>query len=308
MDTRDSSRHDPGSRATENFAKSLGWFSIALGAAEIFAPRLLAKLIGVKEQPLLLPALGLREITSGVGILSQRQPAGWLWSRVAGDALDLGLLATGYMSDACEDEDRIEAAAAAIAGVTVADVVAAVLVSRAEDRAARKRVITQTITIDRTPAELYGFWRQLENLPRVMRYLESVRAIGDNRSHWMARGPAGTQIEWDAEISDDRPNELIGWRSLPGSGVENSGRVRFQPALGGRGTIVRVEMQYVPPGGGIGAMAAKLVGRAPEQEIQIDLYRFKQIMETGQVTTTEGQPAGRPTSTSPNYDHGTTRG
>lgn len=308
MDTRDSSRRERGSGATQNFAKSLGWFSIALGAAEVFAPRALAKFIGVKEQPILLPALGLREITSGIGILTQRQPAGWLWSRVAGDALDLGLLATAYMSDACEDEDRIEAAAAAVAGVTVADVVAAVLVSRAEDRAARGRVITQTITIDRTPAELYGFWRRFENLPRVMRYLESVRSIGDNRSHWVARGPGSVDIEWDGEISDDRPNELIGWRSLPGSDVENSGRVRFQPAPGGRGTIVRVEMQYVPPGGGIGAMIAKLFGRAPEQEIQVDLYRFKQIMETGQVTTTEGQPAGRPTSTSPAYDHGTTRG
>jgi uncharacterized membrane protein len=308
MDTRDSSHRQRGSAATENFAKSLGWFSIALGAAEIFAPRVLAKLIGVKEQPILLPALGLREITSGVGILTQRQPAAWLWSRVAGDALDLGLLATAYMTDACEDDDRIEAAAAAVAGVTVADIVAAVLVSRVEDRAARGRLITQTITIDRTPAELYGFWRRFENLPRVMRYLESVRSIGDNRSHWIARGPGGVDIEWDAEISDDRPNELIGWRSLPGSDVENSGRVRFHPAPGGRGTIVHVELRYVPPGGGIGAMIAKLFGRAPEQEIQIDLYRFKQVMETGQVTTTEGQPAARPTSTSPAYDHGTTRG
>lgn len=307
MDTRNSSPRDRRSGA-ENFAKSLGWFSIALGAAEIFAPRAVAKLIGIREQPILLPALGLREITSGIGILTQRQPAGWLWSRVAGDALDLGLLATAYMTDACEDEDRIEAATAAVAGVTIGDVVAAVLVSREEGRAGRARMITQTITIDRTPAELYAFWRQFENLPRVMRYLESVRSIGDNRSHWVARGPGGTEIEWDAEISDDRPNELIGWRSLPGSDVENSGRVRFQPAPGGRGTIVRVEMQYVPPGGGVGAMIAKLFGRAPEQEIQIDLYRLKQIMETGQVTTTDGQPAGRPTSTSPAYDHGTTRG
>jgi uncharacterized membrane protein len=308
MDRRDSSRRERGLGATEDFAKSLGWFSIALGAAELFAPRALAKFIGIKEQPILLPALGLREITSGVGILTQRQPAGWLWSRVAGDAMDLGLLATAYMSDACEDEDRIEAAAAAVAGVTVADIVAAVMTSRVENRAERGRFITQTITIDRTPAELYGFWRTLENLPRFMRYLESVRSIGDNRSHWVARGPGGVDVEWDAEITDDRPNELIGWRSLPDSDVENEGRVRFQAAPGGRGTIVRVEMRYVPPGGGIGAMIAKLFGRAPEQEIQIDLYRFKQIMETGQVTTTQGQPAGRASSTSRMYDSGTTRG
>ncbi|MFL6584078.1 MAG: SRPBCC family protein [Chthoniobacterales bacterium] len=291
---------------TENFAKSLGWFSIALGAAEIFAPRVLSRLIGIKEQPILLPALGLREITSGVGILTQREPTGWVWSRVAGDAVDLGLLATAYMSDACEDEDRIEAAAAAVAGVTLADIACAVLLSRGERR--RSRQISQTITIGRTPEELYGFWRTLENLPRVMRYLESVRSIGDNRSHWVARGPGGVDVEWDAEIVEDRPNEFIAWRSLPGADVDNSGYVRFQRAAGGRGTIVRVAMEYTPPAGGVGAMVSKLFGRAPEQEIQIDLYRLKQIMETGQVTTTEGQPAGRPTSTSPAYDHGTTRG
>jgi uncharacterized membrane protein len=297
-----------GTSGTEYFAKSLGWFSIALGAAEVFAPRALAKFIGIKEQPILLPALGLREITSGVGILTQRQPAGWLWSRVAGDALDLGLLATAYMSDACEDEDAIEAAAAAVAGVTVADIVCAIMLSRAEDRRGRGKFITQTITIDRTPEELYGFWHRLENLPRIMRYLESVRPIGDNRSHWVARGPAGVDVEWDAEITDDRPNELIAWRSLPGADVDNEGVVRFQRAAGGRGTVVRVEMRYTPPGGGLGAIVAKLFGRAPEQEIQIDLYRFKQIMETGQVTTTDGQPAGRASSTSRMYDTGTTRG
>src|SRR3954469_11122301 len=154
---------------TQNFARSLGWFSIALGAAELFAPRALAKFIGIKEQPILLPALGLREITSGVGILTQREPAGWLWSRVAGDAMDLGLLATAYMSDACEDEDRIEAAAAAVAAVTVADIACAILLTRSEDSAVGGRRIVQTITIDRSPEELYGFWRRLENLPRIMR-------------------------------------------------------------------------------------------------------------------------------------------
>jgi uncharacterized membrane protein len=296
------------SQVMEQFANSLGWFSIALGLAEVFAPRALAKFVGIKEQPILLPALGLREITSGVGILTQRQPAGWLWSRVAGDALDLGLLATAYMSDACEDEDRIEAAAAAVAGVTVLDIICAVQLSRSESRDNRGRRVTQTITINRTPEELYGFWRKLDNLPRVMRYLESVRPLGDNRSHWVARGPAGADVQWDAEITEDRPNELIAWCSLPGADVDSAGQVRFQRAAGDRGTIVRVEMEYRPPGGGIGALVAKLFGRAPEQEVQIDLYRFKQIMETGQVTTTEGQPAGRTSSTSPTYDRGTTRG
>ena len=141
-----------------------------------------------------------------------------------------------------------------------------------------------------------------------MRNLQSVRTIDEKRSHWIALGPGGKKFEWAAEITGDRPNELIAWQSLPGADVENYGSVRFEPAPGGRGTIVRVSITYTPPTGNLGRMIAKLLGRAPEQEVQLDLYRFKQIMETGQITSTEGQPAGRSTSTSPLFDFGTTRG
>ena len=289
------SRNDrvPGSK----LATGLGWFSIGLGVAEILAPRALARLIGVRHRPILFAALGLRELTSGVGLLTQRRQAGWLWSRVAGDVMDLSLLGTAFASDDV-DERRVEAAAAAVAGVTVLDAMCACQHSGLDEPIR----VTRTIAIDRTPAELYQFWRDLENLPRFMRHLESVRVESDVRSHWVARAPAGKTVEWDAEIIEDKPDELIAWRSLPDADVDNAGVVRFQHAPGGRGTFVHVELSYRPPGGRLGSMIAKLFGEEPSQQVQRDLYRLKQIIETGQVSTTEGQPAARPTSTSPLYD------
>jgi uncharacterized membrane protein len=148
-------------------------------------------------------------------------------------------------------------------------------------------------TINRSPEELYRFWRVFENLPRFMKHLESVTRMDDRRSHWVARAPGGKTVEWDAEITDERENQLIAWRSQEGSQVDNVGSVRFDRAPGGRGTIVRVSLQYNPPGGIVGATLAKLFGEEPQQQISEDLRRFKQMMEAGEVPTTEGQPSGR---------------
>jgi uncharacterized membrane protein len=264
----------------QGLATFLGWFSIGLGLAEVFAPRQLSRLIGLNEDhTLLLRAMGLREITSGIGILSTPRPAGWVWSRVAGDALDLSLLGAALASED-SDKGRVWAATASVAGVTALDVICAEQLSSGHsDRAAA----FEAVTIDRPPDELYRFWHNFENLPRFMNNLESVRVTGDRRSHWVAKGPAGTTVEWDAETIEDRPNELIAWRSLEGSEVENSGTVRFKPAPGNRGTEVEVEVEYNPPGGLLGAGVAKLFASAPEQLIKGDLYRFKQLMETGEV-------------------------
>jgi uncharacterized membrane protein len=292
------------SSGAEQFAKGLGWFSIALGLTEVVMPRALARFIGVRSQPALLPALGLREITSGIGILAQCQPTMWVWSRVVGDAMDLALLGAARM-DRHNDEERIDLSAAAVAGVTALDLLCALLLTR---QPKAKEQTVKTITIQRSPEEIFAFWRELENLPRVMPDLRSVRRTGERRSHWIARGPGGKRIEWEAEITEERPNELISWRSLPGADVDNSGTVSFRRAPGDRGTIVRVEMRYRLPGGSLGAAISRLFLQAPGQKAQLDLYRLKQIMETGQITTTEGQPAGRPSSTSSLYDHGTTRG
>lgn len=151
--------------------------------------------------------------------------------------------------------------------------------------------VEKSILIDKSPEELYTFWRSFENLPHFMKHLESVSCAGLNRSHWVAQGPTGN-VEWDAEIYNDKPNELIAWRSLPGSDITNAGSVRFTP-LGSRGTEVKVVLNYNAPGGKLSALMAKLFGREPGQMIADDLRRLKQILETGEVATTEGQPSAR---------------
>jgi uncharacterized membrane protein len=136
-------------------------------------------------------------------------------------------------------------------------------------------------------------WRNFENLPRFMAHVQSVKTTGRNRSHWIVKGPAGTTVEWDAEITHDEPNALLAWRSLDGADIESAGAVRFLPQTSGRGTIVSVKMQYKPPAGAIGMTVAKLFGEEPDIQVAEDLRRFRQAMETGEVATTEGQPAGR---------------
>ncbi len=150
--------------------------------------------------------------------------------------------------------------------------------------------IDRAITIGRPPQDLWDFWRNLDNLPRIMRNLVSVRITGDRRSHWVMKGPGGKTLEWDAEIVDEEAPKRIGWRSLPGSRVEHAGSIHFEPA-GERGTVVRVEMQYNPPGGYVGAGLAKLL-HDPADALEDDLRHFKQLMETGENPSAEGQPRG----------------
>jgi uncharacterized membrane protein len=143
--------------------------------------------------------------------------------------------------------------------------------------------VRRTITIAKSPEELYRFWRRLENLPQFMSHLASVHQIDERRSHWKAKAPAGTHVEWDAEIVEDQPNRMIAWCSLEGSQIDNVGRVRFVPAPAGLGTEVHVELSYRPPGGSVGRAIAMLFGEEPSQQIMGDLRRLKQVMETGEV-------------------------
>jgi uncharacterized membrane protein len=152
-------------------------------------------------------------------------------------------------------------------------------------------VVVKAITIDKSPEELYRYWHQFENLPRFMARLKSVHSTGQTRWHWVARAPLWMTAEWDAEITDDRPNELIAWRSLQGAQIPNQGCVRFQRAPGRRGTEVHVTLAYTPPLGKLGTNLAKLVGEDPEQQLDEDLRRFKSLMETGEISTIEGQPS-----------------
>jgi uncharacterized membrane protein len=156
--------------------------------------------------------------------------------------------------------------------------------------------VEKSVTVNKSPEELYRFWRNFENLPRFMDHLESVRVEGEGRSHWVAKAPAGTTVEWDAEIYNEKENELIAWRSLEGADVDNAGSVRFEGDAEGSSTIVRVSLKYDPPGGVIGATFAKLFGEEPSQQIEEDLRRFKQVMEAGEPPTTEGQSSGRSAS------------
>lgn len=288
----------------ERLARGLGWFSIGLGITQIAAPRAFARLVGLNDNRRLMRMVGIREIASGVGILSRRKPTGWLWSRVGGDLMDLTILGTALVSPST-NRRRVATAAAAVTGVTVLDIRASQELSSSPAPADNRISIRvrKSITINRPAEELYGFWRDFQNLVRFMKHVESVQVTGDKRSHWVAKGPAGKRVEWDAETIEERPNELIAWRSIEGSTVENSGSVRFEPATGGRGTVVRVELEYYPPAGLLGATVAKLLGEEPKGQLEEDLRRFKQLMEAGEIITTEGQPAGRAKSMSWKYDY-----
>jgi len=153
--------------------------------------------------------------------------------------------------------------------------------------------IEASLTVGRPAQELYSYWRRLENLPRFMRHLESVTETGNGRSHWIAKTPVGSHVEWDAEIVDEREGQLISWRSLPGSQVHNTGSVLFETLPGGRGTMVRTTFDLAPPGGAAGRLAAKALGPITKQQVHEDLRRFKNLMEAGEIPTIDGQSEGK---------------
>ncbi|WP_438026455.1 SRPBCC family protein [Sorangium sp. So ce233] len=153
--------------------------------------------------------------------------------------------------------------------------------------------VSRAVTIARPADELYKFWRNFENLPRFMEHLTRVEVIDGRRSLWTARAPGGGSVSWQAEIIDDRENQLIAWRSLEPADIHNAGSVRFVPAPGGRGTEVRVTIDYEAPAGALGRAVAKVFGEEPDQQLRDDLRHFKQLMEAGEIPTIEGQPSGR---------------
>ena len=140
-------------------------------------------------------------------------------------------------------------------------------------------IVDESVTINQPVEMLYRFWRNLENLPRVMRHLDSVERITDTLSRWRAKGPANTSVEWNAEIINEVANKLIAWQSIEGSDVVSAGSVNFHDLGAGRGTRVRVRLQYNPPGGKVGAAIVKLVGSDAATEIREDLQQFKHMVE-----------------------------
>ncbi len=296
---------------------ALGWLSLGLGLAQVARPQDVARLIGIPdatESEALLRLIGLRELVSGVGLLIQPNPKPWLWLRFAGDLMDFALLSKA-LSLPDSERERLMLALAALLGVALLDLRSAMIAQAPPSRALPGQVgqgldVRHAITVNRPVEAIYQYWRNFENLPRFMRHLETVAIIDERRSHWVAKGPAGMRVEWEAELVTDRPNEQIAWRSLEGSSVTNAGSVRFRSAPGGRGTEVRVDLQYAPPGGKLGAAVASLFGAEPAQQVIDDLRRFKQVMETGEVVVSDAtvktthlfQRPAQPTTSAPPRD------
>ncbi|MGH3822919.1 MAG: SRPBCC family protein [Pseudonocardiaceae bacterium] len=295
---------------TQRLVDGLGVFSLGLGTAQLVAPGLMNRLIGAndnaKSRAVQRWLGGAREFTLGTGIETRYKPAVWLWARVAGDVADLSMLnaVRSRPGRPRSMRRRTTIATAAVVGVTVADLVVALRTSRDGEHSAIAGRAGQgmseieakaAITVNRPVPEVFAHWNDVENLPHFMAHLQSVTSLGEGRSRWRAAGPAGVEVEWDAEISDHRIDEYIAWRSVGGATVTNWGEVEFRPAPGGRGTEIRVRLAYHPPAGKLGATFAKLFGEAPDQQLRDDLRRFKQVLETGEVVRSEGSPEGTKT-------------
>jgi uncharacterized membrane protein len=314
--------------AAARLGTSLGWFSLAAGAASLLMPGTIARSAGLFANPRTLRAMramGLRELASGAGILLRPQRPGWLWMRVAGDAMDLALLglsgrysatsrtashtATNH-ADAAIARDagarqRLSLASAALAGVTVLDMLAAYEQGQLQKQGLRQRQtasdldatgalrVRKSIAINQSPEACYRFWRNVENFPRFMKHVDEVHVLDATRSHWRVHAPLGRHVEWAAELASDVPSQQLGWRTLPGAEIDHAGMVRFVPSSRARGTIVEVDFSYRAPLGKAGSRIAKLFGEEPSQQVEDDLRRFKQLIETGEIPTTVGQPAGR---------------
>jgi uncharacterized membrane protein len=208
--------------------------------------------------------------------LSRRSPGGLLLAAVGGGLLYRGL--TGHCP------------AYGVAGVSTASADDPVSPEKFQKRGVH---VVASFTVDKPRAELFRYWRDFNNLPRFMTHLKSVRVIDDKRSHWVAQGPAGVSLAWDAELINEEPDSLIAWRSLQGGDVDSAGSVRFLDAPPGRGSEVKVVLDYIPPAGKFGAALSWLLGHGGDTTVREDLRRFKQIMEAGEVPTIEGQPSGR---------------
>ena len=284
--------------------QSLGWFSVGLGVAELFAPRTIARLIGVDEEDYqgLLRAYGLRELIAGAAILSRPRPTYWMWNRVLGDAIDLATLARARRS--AHDTGRLATAAVAVLAVTALDIACSVDYARDKtpslDQGKSRddgsyttpemvdgtQVLSAITTINKPVGEVYAFWKDPRNYPRFMENLDSVKITGNNQAHWKISAPVGMSVEWDATVVNDIPNEVIEWRSLDDSEVHNTGTVRFRPVSGNR-TEVELVSQIKPKGGPIGAKIAKLFAAVPKTQLSNDLRRFKQLIEIGEITRSD---------------------
>ncbi|WEX09538.1 SRPBCC family protein [Chelativorans sp. AA-79] len=152
-------------------------------------------------------------------------------------------------------------------------------------------VVGRAITVNAPREEVYSRWRDFSTFPNFMENVISVTSLDQTRSRWVVEGPAGSTVEFETKIIEDRPGELIAWESDEDAEIRNSGRVTFRDAPGGRGTQIEAVISYDPPGGAVGRMAAKLFRKEPGIQAKRELRRFKQLMETGEIATAAAGPA-----------------
>jgi uncharacterized membrane protein len=284
----------------ERLTGFLSKFSLGLGTAQIAAPGLVNHLAGVRDDAtsrLWQRIVGVRELTAFAAIEAEgARPARALWMRVGGDVKDLVLLTLAFREKR-ESTPRLIGAIGNVAAIAGLDLYGALRASGVTGKPAEQATeeeamhVKASITVRKPRQEVYRFWRDLENLPSFMDHVESIEG-SNGHSHWKVKAPAGTKVEWDAEVVEDRPGEALVWRSIEGSGIQNSGAVRFLDAPRNQGTEVHVEFEYNAPGGKIGEAVAKVFGEEPTQQAKDDLRRFKQVMETGFVVRSEGSPEG----------------
>lgn len=276
--------------------RRLGWASIALAAPQLARPDAVARAAGVDdaaEAPNFIFAVGARELLHAVALLAG--PSSMIWTRVAGDAVDLTVLNRARSARRGGRRSRASAATMAVAGITALDLYAAVRSRRARQHGKGRPgplKVDASISVNRPPQEAYDYWRDFERLPTFMRHLQSVTVGADGRSHWKADAPIRRSVEWDAELTGDEPGRRLSWKSLRGADIDNSGTVHFAPTPDGSGTEVRVTLHYDIPGGVVGRAVAKLLGEEPDQQVRDDLRRFKQVLETGDVVRSDALPQG----------------
>jgi uncharacterized membrane protein len=278
-------------KSANQAAVGMGLLGLGVGLAGLFAPRALARALGVRRGSFttgLIRGLGARELVSTAGLLAGRRTKGWLWARVAGDAVDLALLGAA-LRRAPASRGRVVGALVAVGGVTALDTFFAVRAAR-DDRTRVVPPVRCSVTIARSRAEVYRFWRDLENAPKFMSHVASVEPLDDRRSRWTARGPSGPAVTWEAAIVDDVPGERVAWRSIEGAEVQTEGAVRLESAPGERGTEVHLELRYGPPEGSRGQAAAFLWSEATARQIEADLRNCKQLLETGHLVHADGIP------------------
>lgn len=278
--------HSPGRAWT----RTLGVASVGLGVPAVAVPGAICRTVGLVDDAgarAIVRVVGVRELAAAAGLLFRPRRL-FLWARVAGDALDLGLLGWALAGHRREGLGRTLATTAAIAGITGVDLVAAVTTRQVGG----PLEVRASVSVRRPRTEVYQFWRELQNLPSFMVHLDRVEPVDERRSHWVATAPFGREIEWDAEVVGEVRGERLQWKSIEGADVMNEGTVRFVDAPGDEGTEVHVELRYHLPAGKLGRAVARYYGEEPRQQLDDDLRRLKQLLETGEVVRSDGAPWG----------------